>query len=426
MEEPTTEDVALAARLLQEWDEGRGTSKSQIEIREWGDATSHGRRFDRFILRTLGVQTSRPSKQSARIADLERQLRGRGWVPPSAPSWEVQLQHGRNAAFAALRIWNDPTSSFRTGSFSLLFVTAWNSLSIAILQRQGEEWRELDDQGKPALYQGREKAKEVLDLLAAALPGDHRRGLRENVRFWVGLRNQVAHRHLPALDAIVIPYAQAGLLNFEETLGSEFGEEYLLGESLSVPLQLSGFRDPGLLASLKRMQASLPLDVQAFLADAASASPELLSDPSYILRVAFVPAVPASGRSPDAIAYFVRPGEVPDELAEALDRFVVLPKVARPARPNLGAKHVVAEVQSRIPFRFTVNMHATVTRRLEVRPEANAIDPAVTDPRFCEYVPAVKLHLYNQAWVDRLVKQLSTVEGFREAVGIEPVSKDGG
>lgn len=232
-------------------------------------------------------------------------------------------------------------------------------------------------------------------------------------------------RHLPALDAIVIPYAQAGLLNFEEQLGSEFGAEYLLGESLSVPLQLAGFRDPGVLASLRRLQASLPLDVQGFLADAASASPELLSDPSYILRVAFVPAVPASGRSPDAIAYFVRPDEVPDELAEALERYVLLPKVARPARPNLGAKQVVAQVQSRIPFRFTVNMHATATRRLKVRPEAKAADQGTTDPRFCEYVPAVKLHLYNQAWVDRLVEQLSTPEGFLEAIGTEPLVADG-
>lgn len=418
------DDVELAARLLQEWDEGRGTSKSQIEIREWGDATAHGRRFDRFIRRTLGVPTTRPSRQSDRMADLERQLKGFGWVPRGAPSWEVQLQHARNAALAALRIWNDPTATFRTGSFSLLLVTAWNSLAMAILQRRGDEWRELDDQGNVVLVQSREKAREVLDLVAAALPADASRGARENIRFWVDLRNQVAHRHLPALDAIVIPHAQAGLLNFENLLEEEFGSEYLLGESLTVPLQLSGFRDPGVLASLKRLQASLPLDVQAFLADVTSDSPDLLADPSYMLRVAFVPVVPASGRSPDAIAYFVRPGEVAEELTEALDQYVVLPKVARTARPNLGAKQVVAAVAARIPFRFTVNMHAIATRRLKVRPQAKAPDPSATDPRYCEYVPAAKLHLYNQAWVDRLVELLSTPEGFLDGVGAEPTPSE--
>lgn len=37
----------MANRLLLEWDEGRGLSKSQLEIRTWDDATSHGRHFDR-------------------------------------------------------------------------------------------------------------------------------------------------------------------------------------------------------------------------------------------------------------------------------------------------------------------------------------------------------------------------------------------
>lgn len=30
------DDVELATRLLAGWDEGRGTSKSEIERREWG------------------------------------------------------------------------------------------------------------------------------------------------------------------------------------------------------------------------------------------------------------------------------------------------------------------------------------------------------------------------------------------------------
>lgn len=423
-DEPSSQDLELATRLLQEWDEGRGISKSRIEIREWGDATAHGRRFDRFILRVLGIHTSRKSKQSDRIADLEKTLKGKGWLPPGAPTWELQLQHGRNAALAALRIWNDPTSNFRTASFSVLLVIAWNSIAIAQLQRQKKEWRELDERGVPTLIGAREKAKDVLELVEDAFDGHHQVGMRANIRFWVGLRNQVAHRHLPALDAVVIPHAQASLLNLEDQLGTIFGSEYLLAEALSVPLQLSGFRDPGVLSSLKTLQASLPLDVQAFLVKASSIPDELLVDPSFQLRVAFVPVVPASGRSPDAVAYFVRPGEVPPELKDALVKTVVLPKVARPARPNLGAKKVVAQVQRGIPFRFTVAMHAAATRRLKVRPEANAEDQEATNLLYCEYVPTAKLHLYNQAWVDRLVNSLSTPEAFTSTTGHPAIPLD--
>jgi hypothetical protein len=113
--DPSADEIELAQQLYAEWDEGRGISKSQLEIRTWDDATSHGRHFDRFIRGTLGVTTNRPS--SSRTA---------------SPSWS-----DRCAASGVT--WNDPVARFRTGAFSLLFVTAWNSLAIATIQREGGE-----------------------------------------------------------------------------------------------------------------------------------------------------------------------------------------------------------------------------------------------------------------------------------------------
>jgi hypothetical protein len=334
--------------------------------------------------------------------------------------WEAQLQHGRNAALAALRVWNDPTASFRAQNFALLLVTAWNSVALALLQREGREWRALNDDGHPINVDGRDKARETGELIADALPGERSRGLRQNVEFWIGLRNQVAHRNLPTLDAVVVPQAQAGLLNLESVLAEHFGADYLLAESLSVPLQLSGFRDPGVLASVKKLQASLPLDVQSYLAGRAEQNEQLSDDPTYMLRVTFLPTVPTSGRNPDVIAYFVKPGDVSEELDQALKEYTVLPKVITPPRPNLIATQVVGAVSDRIPYRFTVTMHTAVARRLKVRPEKDALDETATDPKYCEYVGSVKRHLYNQAWVDRLVSELSSPDGFRAATGVEP------
>lgn len=424
MPEPTSEEVELAERLFAEWDEGRGTSKSQIEIREWGDTTAHGRRFDRFIRKTLGVSTTRPSKQSDRISELENHLRKFGVIPPGAsvPVWEAQLQHARSAALVALRAWNDPTATFRTGTFSLLFVTAWNSLAIAILQQKNQEWRELDGKGNPTLFDGMERSRDTLELVREAFESQEYRGLRENVYDWIQIRNCVAHRHLPALDAAIIPQAQAGLLNFENAISKHFRDEFLLAEQLSVPLQLSGFRDPGVLSSLKRLQASLPLEVQAILSRAEKTEPDLLQDPTYMLRVAFIPAVPASGRNPDAVAYFMKPGEVPEQLEEAVQEYVVLPKIARPPRPNLGAKDVIKSFEQRVGFRLTTTQHLQLARELGVRPLRDALDGSVTDSHYCEYVPAAKLYLYNQAWVDRLVELLGNEQDYRETLGQDPIN----
>ena len=174
------------------------------------------------------------------------------------------------------------------------------------------------------------------------------------------------------------------------------------------------------------MQASLPLEVQGLLARIDEETTHLQSDPTYMLRVALIPAVPPSGRSPDAIAYFVKPGEVPDDLADALDKYVVLPKPVRTPRPNMGAKTVVSAVGEEIPYRFTTWSHTQATRRLKVRPCPGDGDPADTDLRYCEYVQAAKLHLYNQAWIDRLISELATEDGYRDAVGRDPVAKEVG
>lgn len=426
MDSPSDDDLALAQELLAKWDYGRGTSKSQLEIKTWNDATSHGRRFDRFISNTLGVSTTRPSRQTDRIAQLEQQIRSLGQHPvghePTA--WEFQLDHARASCLEALRVWNDPTSRFRTGAFSMLFVAAWNSLSIAVLQREGHEWRDLDEQGEVVrVHGGIERARETGDLVGAAVPGAARAGLRQNVAFWIELRNAVAHRFLPALDVMTIPHAQAGLLNFEDVLREEFGAEFGLAHALAVPLQLSGFRDPGVLDSRKRLFASLPIEVQAVLSRADSAPPELLADPTYMLRVAFIPAVPPSGRNPDAVAYFLRPGEVPDELVDSLERYVIVPKPRRSVA-QFRPKFVCEEVSRRTGFVFHYNHHAPATRKLGAWPAEGDPD-ATVDAMLAEYNSAFKGWLYSQAWIDLVVESVSDADSFLAVTGHRPVALEG-
>ncbi|MEZ5412004.1 MAG: hypothetical protein R2761_28470, partial [Acidimicrobiales bacterium] len=320
---------------------------------------------------------------------------------------------------AATRAWNDPTASFRTESFALHIVTAWNALALADLRRQGVEWRKLEDDGAPVLVNGAEQSLPTSELVAAAFEGDVCAGLRRNVGFWISLRNHVAHRHLPVLDLAVIPQAQSALLNLETALVSRFGEEYGLAVALSVPLQLSDFRDLGVLGSLKKLQASLPLDLQLFLAHANS-DESFNADPTYMLRVAFIPVVPPSGRGADSVAYFVRPDEVSDELAETISRYVVVPKVIYPPLPNLRPQPVTVEVGSRIPFKFNTQHHKRAAIQLKVRPPDGAANPEKTDGRYCRYESAFKSYLYNEAWIERLVEVLSTEDGFRRTTGAEP------
>lgn len=175
---------------------------------------------------------------------------------------------------------------------------------------------------------------------------------------------------------------------------------------------------PGVLKSAKSLQASLPLDVQTILAR-AEASPDLLADPTFTLRVAFLPTLPASGRNPDAVAYFVKPGEVPDELEDLLNQYIVLPKVGMASRPNLAASQVMAEVARRTAFKFHSQHHTHATRLLEVRPPKGEGERTLKI-EYAEYITSFKRWLYTQAWIDRLVKECESAEGFEATTGRVP------
>ena len=208
-------------------------------------------------------------------------------------------------------------------------------------------------------------------------------------------------------------------MNFENAIVREFGPSFAIAERLSVPLQLSGFRDPGVLASRKKLQASLPLDVQHLLAQPELDHPALGSDDTFLLRVAFIPVVPSSTNSPDAIAYFVKPGEVPSAISESIEQYLVLPK-GYTTRPNILPTEVVKIVEERTGYRFNTNLHAEAARRLGARPPRDEPD-ATVDMRLAEWISAHKRHLYTQAWIDLLSDKLSTPEGFLEVTGRDPV-----
>lgn len=394
MADGTEQDVVSARRLYAEWDEGRGTSKSEIERREWDDSGANGRRFDRFVFQHLGVKASRRTKQSDRFAEFASEFsvsedddseQARPVAVPTTP--EEHMERARTVCLSALAAWNDTSRPFRTGAFATPFLTAWNSLAIAVLHRAGTEWRILKE-GKPSKRRnGAERSLDLVTLIDLAFTGEEHAGLRQNLRFWVDIRGAIADRSLPALDYPVTPYLQAGVVNFERMLIAEFGEEPRLGQQLSVPLQLSGFHDPEVLNSRARAALTLPLEVQTVLNRGEKTTPELIADKTFLLPVGFVAA----------------------ELSEAI----------RDERPSLGTKQVVEAVRDRIPFRFSINDHGAVARYLKVRPDRGQPDRSL-DERYCEYVTSYKVYLFNQLWIDRVVDQVSTEAGYLEAVGREP------
>ena len=398
-----------------------GEPKSALEIEYWDNPTSHGKAFTAYVKKWLGVATEGRSRQAQRIEELERMLRVHGISPSESDELSIEyllVAKARESALAALRAFNDPSSGYRTEQFILLMVIAWNSLMQAVLDRDGVEYFDCDDDGNVKTVEGRKRVRDTDELIT--LVGDERlpAPAAENLRYFLRLRNRIAHRYLPALDAPTAGHAQSMLINFEEVLVQEFGAEAALGDELYLPLQIGKFRrEP----ELKRIQAQLPLDVLEFLDRERQEVPEeILGDTRYCMRIFFVPTTANRERSADTAVTFVKPDEISEELLAALPHTTVVTKPKRVAVASddlLLPSEVVKQVSSRLNTRFTMDTHTRCWKHFKVRPSYGSAEPEATDQRYCRFDKLMRAYGYTQDWVEKLVHDLSDEDTHGRIVG---------
>lgn len=215
------------------------------------------------------------------------------------------------------------------------------------------------------------------------------------------------------------------LLNFENLLVEEFGAEAALGDRLSVPLQLSGFRNRGAMRSLKQAQAQLPADVQDFLATARADLPDdILRSPEYALQIFFVPVSANRESAADAVVQFIRPEDVTPEVEETLQDLAVVTKPKRVAVASddlLRPSEVVAAVSQQLPYRFTTDTHQRAWKYYKVRPATGSAEPEATDERYCRWDRLLRGYGYTNAWVRLLVKELKNPATYQTVVGFPPI-----
>ena len=420
------EHIRIATEMYNRW--RNGEPKSRLEEEYFSNTTAHGKVFTTYVKRWIGEDTERRSRQSIRIEELEAVLRAHGISPGEDSDLGEEyrlLANARESALAAIRIYNDPLAGYRTEAFVVLMIGAWNSLLQALLERSGTDYNERDDDGNEVLIEGRVKVLGTWELVKLALSGKNNRSVRANLDFFIGLRNQIAHRYLPALDNQIVGKSQAMLLNFEDILIEEFGQGAALGELLAVPLQLSGFRNDGSLSALRKAQSQLPDDVEDYLArHSAELEDEVITNPKYTRRIFFVHTTANREQSADEVVHFITPEEVTPEFASQLPETKVVTRVRiRPVASAdlLKPSEVVKQVAEQLSFRFTMHTHTLCWKHYSVRPSGKSEFPEETDERYCQWDRLLSGYGYTAAWVKKVVKDLSDPVRYQDVVGLPAI-----
>ncbi|SRR6266545_3052749 len=347
--------------------------------------------------------------------------------------WNSTLRAAIDEACLAARLYNDPAEVRSFEGFVVHMHLAWLYLLHAILMRDSVDIRYRDKRHPRRLVKvdGEAKRWELVQCVRHRWPSD-KEPVRANIEFFIALRNKIEHRYARFQAALMVAtggHAQALMLNFEDELRTQFGPAHSLAHRLRFPVFIGTFTSQGE-ETLRTLHDQLPAPLRKFISSyRAGLDADIQDDPRFEFRLRVT--LELAAKDPDVPAIqFTRLDDMSDEERAAVEAMgrkgqVVIREQKRSVqhldwlKPSEATPQIVAQ----IPYRFNSYHFTRAWRSLKVRPPADDPNPERTNDKYCIYDRPHKDYLYSPAYVKKLVKELSTADGYRGMLGIEPVPK---
>ena len=349
---------------------------------------------------------------------------------PSLPQVVVDhLAMAKDACIAAVTNYNRPGMAFRTRTYTVLMIIAWTALFHAIFHRRGKKpWYLAQGTGPNATYQkidGEPKHWELSEAMRRYYRHEDTPE-RKNLEFMVALRNRIEHRDHPELDPALYGECQAMLMNFEELLRKEFGDDHAIPDQLALALQFTSLRPEAQKVALRRLQSSAATDLLEFIRQFRAGLPqEVLESSSYSLRVFLVPKLANREKTADLAVEFVPFDPTHPQEMEGLNRVAALIKEKQIPVASSGLmkpSEVVQQLEECLPHQVTMHTHTQAWKIYGARPATDAPDPRKTKAMFCLYDELSRSYGYTKAWVNYLCRKLSDPKEFERVNGAPPVN----
>lgn len=274
------------------------------------------------------------------------------------------LIKAREAMLHAVQGFNNPRAFFKSEVFIVTAVIAWTYLMHAHFKHQGVDYRHRDRRTGDLMKtrHGADKHWELEHCLSdAACPLDD--ATKANLKFLIEIRHEIEHQMTRRIDDVISAKLQACCLNFNAALRSMFGAEYRLDRELGVALQFSGVAKSQRDLLLKDTDLPAHL-VAAHLAFEDTLSDDVIKDPKYAYRVAYVERSVNSKCKADQVVEFIRP-----ESAEGQEIASVLVKESE--RKKYKPKDIVDLMQAEGHCNFKVYNHQLLWQAADAKNPAH-------------------------------------------------------
>ena len=321
----------------------------------------------------------------------------------------------REAALLAVSNYNNPQTVFKTYSYIVNMCIAWTSLFHAIFEKKNVKYfyRKSTKKREYEKIDGEYKAWD-LSMCCKEYFKDETTPMKANLEFLIKLRNKIEHRFLPEIDSHVFGECQSCLFNYEKMLIKEFGIEHAINSSLAFSLQFSEVYENSQINAMKSMKLKELENIRKYIDEYRSEySDEILESMEYSFRVFLLPQTGNNINSSDRAYEFIKFSDLNEEQLKTIKKDITLIKNRRISVSNddkLTPSMVVQRVNKSVDFEFKRHHHIYCWRYFDVRPNTKSNSPEETNQKYCSYDSLHKDYVYTEAWVNKLIKDLSNKE----------------
>lgn len=274
------------------------------------------------------------------------------------------LTKSREAALAAVQIFNSPLITFKSEIFIVLMNIAWTYLLHAHYRKERIEYRYFEKRKKRRVFDrtksGAQKHWELERCLNdAKSPVD--KDTTNNLRFLIGIRHEIEHQMTSRLDTALSAKFQACCLNYNEYVKKLFGDKHGIDKHLAFSLQFS---------SISREQVdvlpppgAMPSHIQAFVEGfEVGLSEGEFNSPRYAYRVLFVAKTANRKGQADEVIEFVKA-----DSALAVDVNKAYTVIRETERPKHLPSGIVKLMKQEGYPRFTMHNHTALWREADAK-----------------------------------------------------------
>lgn len=301
------------------------------------------------------------------------------------------LKKSREAALAAVQIFNNPNISFKSETYVVLMIIAWTYLLHAYFRDQKIDYRYYDQKGKRRNFHKTKHGAYKYWELERCLndkksPVD--KDTANNLRFLIGLRHEIEHQMTSRIDDFLSARFQACALNYNEYVKKLFGADNGIEKHLSFSLQFSTIttEQKGLL----EQYPSLPANIEGYISDFdAGLSDEEFSSTHYAYRILFIPKTANRKGQADRVVEFVKSDS---PLAETVNKEYAVIKETE--KKKFLPKQVVDLIKAEGFPLFSMHHHTELWKSLDAKNVAKGYGVMV----------AGKVWHWYESWVEEVRK----------------------